>query len=107
MKIRMLTAGFGAVLGLAGCATAPDGGGRATVAGELAPAASAAGTTYRDFEYGWSEAAFYRDWYDATVFVLPPPAGAAANTGVKATRAQADSGELREVDFDAAAAGGK
>lgn len=108
MKIRMFTAVFGAVLGLAGCATAPESGGRGKVAGGvLAPAAGAAGETYRDFEYGWRDAAFYRDWYDATVFVLPPPAGAAANPGVKAAPARGDSGGLREVDFDAAAAAGK
>lgn len=107
MKTPILTAGLCAALGLAGCATAPDGGGRALVAGEWAPEAGPAEAKYRDFEYGWRDAAFYREWYDASVFVLPPPTGLAASPGVKAAPARADAGALREVDFDGAAAGGK
>jgi hypothetical protein len=107
MKTPMLMAGLGAVIGLAGCATPPESGAQATVAGERAPAAGAAGETYREFEYSWRDAAFYRDWYDASAFVLPPPAGAVGRSGVKAAAGGADAATLREVDFDGAKTGGK
>ncbi len=105
MKTKSLSIGLCVMLLLAGCASAPSGG------GILAPVPAPAAETeavYRDFEYRWRDAAFYRDWYDATAFVLPPPlSGAAARSGVKVAPAGADAGALREVDFDGATAGAK
>ena len=108
MRTTSITAGLGAVLGLAGCATPPSGEGGGIMAAEPAPAAARVGVVYRDFEYGWRDAGFYRDWYDQAAFVLPPPPpGAMTSHAVKAGRPQADAAQLREVDFDGAAAAGK